>query len=82
MPGETIPELPAYEPSWDILGWYDAETEEVFDPSLPIYQDTIVYLKKLPGEEDQISPLQAVPIVAILGMLALAAIVDRKYCRI
>ena len=40
------------------------------------------YLKKIPGEEDRISPLQAVPIVAILGMLALAAIVDRKYCRI
>lgn len=82
LPGERIPELPAYEESWDILGWYDAATEQPFDPTQPIYQDTIVYLKKLPEEEDGISPLQAVPIAAVLGMLVCVALTDRKRRRI
>ncbi len=78
LPGETIPSLPYYEETWDVLGWYDAATEAPFDPSQPIYEDTIVYLKKLPGEEDRISPLQAAPIAAVLGILAVAALVDGK----
>jgi len=69
LPGERIPALPEYEESWDILGWYDASTEQPFDPAQPIYQDTIVYLKKLPAEEDEISALQAVPIAAAVGIL-------------
>jgi len=78
LPGERVPALPEYEENWDILGWYDASTEQPFDPSQPIYQDTIVYLKKLPAEEDGISPLQAIPIAAVLGILAAVLLTDRK----
>jgi len=80
LPGERIPALPEYEETWDTLGWYDASTEQPFDPSQPIYQDTIVYLKKLPAEEDGISPLQAVPIAAVFGILVAALLADRKRC--
>lgn len=76
LPGETIPELPDYEETWDTLGWYDAATEQPFDITQPIYQDTIVYLKKLPAEEDQISPLQAAPIGAALGLLGILILTD------
>lgn len=78
LPGETIPSLPYYEETWDVLGWYDAATEQPFDMTQPIYEDTVVYLKKLPGEEDSISPLQAAPIAAVLGILGLAALVDQR----
>ena len=78
LPGETIPFLPEYTESWDILGWYDAQTEEPFDSTRPIYRDTVVYLKKLPVEEDRISPLQAVPMAAALGLLMWLLLADRK----
>ena len=78
LPGEQIPFLPEYEEAWDILGWYDAETEQPFDPSQPIYRDTVVYLKKLPVEEDRISPLQAAPIGAALGILVFLLLADRN----
>ena len=81
LPGERIPALPEYEESWDILGWYDASTEQPFDPSAPIYQDMIVYLKKLPAEEDEISVLQAVPIVAVAGILVGMILTERNRCR-
>lgn len=77
LPGETVPALPEYEEAWDVLGWYDAATEQPFDPTQPIYQDTVVYLKKLPAEEDQISPLQAAPIGAAAGILGILILADR-----
>jgi hypothetical protein len=46
-PGERISALPDYEPSRDVLGWYDAATEQPFDITQPIYEDTVVYLKQL-----------------------------------
>ena len=81
LPGETIPFLPEYAESWDILGWYDAATEEPFDITRPIYEDTVVYLKKLPAEEEQISPLQAAPIAAVLGILVWLLPADKKHRR-
>lgn len=78
LPGEQLPPLPEVEESWDVIGWYDASTEQPFDPSQPIYQDTIVYLKKLPAEEDQISPLQGFPMAVALGILAAVLLTDRK----
>lgn len=78
IPGERVPSLPEYESTWDTLGWYDAETEQPFDSTQPVFEDTIVYLKKLPGEEDQISPLQAVPIAAVLGILACMILINEK----
>lgn len=76
-PGETIPELPEYEESWDVLGWYDADAGESFDIAQPVYRDTVVHLKKIPTE-DTISPLQAVPIIASLGILGILVLADRK----
>lgn len=81
LPGETVPELPYYEAAWDVLGWYDAATEQPFDSTRPIYEDTVIYLKKLPGEEDRISPLQAAPIAAVLGILVILTVADRKHRR-
>ena len=81
LPGERIPALPEYEESWDILGWYDASTEQPFDPTQPIYQDTIVYLKKLPVEEEGISSLQVVPVAAVLGILTGMILIEGKRCR-
>lgn len=77
-PGEKAPPLPDYESSWEILGWYDADTEEPFDIEQPIERDTIVYLKRLPSDADQISPLQAVPIGAVLILLLTGILIDRK----
>ena len=77
LPGGTIPSLPDYQESWDILGWYDAATDEPFDITQPIYEDTVVYLKRLPGEEDRISPLQAAPIAAMLVFLLAGVLTDR-----
>lgn len=76
LPGEQIPPLPSYEASWDILGWYNAATEQPFDNTQPIYQDTVVYLKKLPVEDEQISPLQMAPIGAALGILGILILAD------
>ena len=78
LPGERIPFLPEYQENWDILGWYDADTEEPFDIAQPIYRDTIVYLKKLPTEEDRISPLQAAPIGAVGLLLLILILADGK----
>ena len=77
-PGELVPALPDYAESWDILGWYDAETEQPFDTAQPIYRDTTIFLKRLPSEEDRISPLQAAPIAAVLGFLVLLLLADGK----
>ena len=82
LPGGTIPSLPDYQESWDILGWYDAATDEPFDITQPIYEDTVVYLKRLPGEEDRISPLQAAPIAAMLVFLLAGVLADRNRRRI
>ena len=82
LPGETVPELPGYEETWDVLGWYDAATEQPFDITQPIYEDTTVYLKRLPKPEEQISRLQIVPIAALTGILVIAVFVDRKRNRV
>lgn len=82
LPGGTLPSLPDYQESWDVLGWYDAAADEPFDITQPIYEDTIVYVKRLPGEEDRISPLQMVPITAVMAFLAVAVLADRNRRRI
>ena len=81
LPGETVPQMPHYEETWDILGWYNADTEAPFDPSQPVYEDTVVYLKRLPGEEDRISPLQAAPMAAVFGILICLCVADGKHRR-
>ena len=80
QPGETIPALPDYEESWNVLGWYDAGTEEPFNPAQPIEADTVVYLKTI-SEEDGISLLQLAPMAAVLGLLCVLVLADRKRSR-
>lgn len=79
LPGEQIPLLPAYEEAWDILGWYNAATEQPFDSAEPIYEDTVVYLKKLQGGEDEISLLQTAPMMVGLGILLSMILMDCKH---
>ena len=82
LPGETVPELPDYGASWDVLGWYNAATEQPFDPAQPVYEDTVVYLKKLPGEEDRMSPLQAAPVAGAAAILLVLILADGKRRRV
>ena len=79
FPGEQILLLPDYEEAWDILGWYNAATEQPFDSAQPIYENTVVYLKKLQGEEDEISLLQLAPMAAALGILLSVILIDRRH---
>ena len=79
FPGEQILLLPDYEEAWDILGWYNAATEQPFDSAQPIYENTVVYLKKLQGEEDEISLLQLAPMAAALGILLSMILIDRRH---
>lgn len=78
LPGETIPTLPGYYESWEILGWHNAMTEEPFDEKQPIYEDTIVYLKRVPQPEDDISSIQYAPMLVILGTLVILIPLDWK----
>lgn len=77
-PGECVPELPEYEDSEWFLGWYNAETEEPFDITQPVYEGTELYLKTLPTEPDRISPLQAVPIAAVAVILISVFLIDKR----
>lgn len=47
-PGELLPELPNYENTEDTVydGWYTSDTEEPFDITQPICEDTSIYLKR------------------------------------
>ncbi len=44
-PGDTVPILPEYEDDGGYLGWYDLYQDIPFDPSQPIYEDTVIVLK-------------------------------------
>ena len=80
LPGETIPSILDYEASEDVLGWYDAATDAPFDIAQPIYEDTVVYLKQLPKEED-FSVIQLVPCAAGLGLMVCMILADHMYRR-
>lgn len=47
QPGETLPGLETYESNETTLfyGWFDYNTDQPFDVSQPIWEDTVVYLK-------------------------------------
>lgn len=47
-PGETIPGLDAYG-STETAGWYDDATDQPFDITQPIWEDTVIYLKHIAG---------------------------------
>ena len=84
-PGEYLPELPEYEsyPGFTCDGWYDTETDEPFDPSQPILEDTGIYLKyeaavdnEEPGGEVEAGVLRYCPLAAFLIILACMIIAD------
>ena len=56
-PGECLPELPEYTSNAAVCydGWYDSETNEPFDLSQPIDQDTKIYLKYGPAQKSDVS---------------------------
>lgn len=49
-PGESLPGLPEYTPSPEILGWYINGGEEPFDPEQPIYEDMEIILRRAEPE--------------------------------
>lgn len=75
-PGECLISLPAYEESPDILGWYYVSSDEPFDITQPIYEDTKIYLKSAYNGEEEISPVQYAPIAALALLLVGLALAD------
>lgn len=86
-PGESLPELPEYSSnawvSYD--GWFRTETDEPFDVSQPIWEDTSIYLKYTAagtadtGEDgEQTSILRYGPLAVFLVILAWVIIADLR----
>lgn len=63
-PGECLPELPSYEEAGGI-GWFDAETDEPFDVTQPIWEDAEIYVKV---QSFQIPKVHYAPVI---GMTAI-----------
>lgn len=66
-PGQRLPQLPELEGSTVLIGWYDAKTDEPFDPNLPIFEDMAIYAK---WEESDSSNLKQILKLAPLGVIA------------
>lgn len=88
-PGESLPELPAFEDTETVIyhGWYDYDTDQPFDVTQPIQKDTVLYLKQssVPAEPEPVSPEEeTVPLRkfaafgALLGLLVCLFLVDRS----
>lgn len=73
-PGGSIPEIPEYVLS-DGIGWYNAETEEPFDISQPVYEDTFLYYKPAGTVVPMIT---IVPFAGIFAVLCLLVLLDRS----
>ncbi len=87
-PGETIPLFPDYAADDRILGWYDLKTDTPFDPDQPIYEDTVVILKRVKEEvysespvtesDSESLPLRTIaPLLMLLGLLPASILLDR-----
>lgn len=77
-PGEYLPELPSYENIGGI-GWFDAETDEPFDVTQPIWEDAKIYVKLQSFQIPKIHYLPVVGMTVILaGMLAVSIYQIRK----
>lgn len=84
-PGDTLPQLPSYESTdtWIVHGWYTTDTDEPFDITQPIYEDTAICLKHstVAAEEtaeESPSPLRYGPAVLFLAALVGLEIWNRK----
>ena len=65
-PGECLPELPSYEEAGGI-GWFDAETDEPFDVTQPIWEDAEIYVKV---QSFQIPKVHYVPVIGMTAIFA------------
>ena len=89
-PGETLPELPEYISNLAVTydGWYNKRTEEPFDLSQPIWEDTDIYLKYTQNQQateeeyatEEASILRYAPLAAfvVLGVLIVAVDIRRS----
>lgn len=75
--GDILPALPSYEEIGG-LGWYNAETDEPFDITQPIYEDAQIYVKK---PETSIPKIHYVPLAALVILLPILLLADRKRTR-
>ena len=75
--GEQLPNLPDYE-SIGGLGWYNADTDEPFDITQPIFEDTNIYVKK---PKAPLPMIHYLPVLALAAMLFLLIIGDRIQTR-
>lgn len=87
-PGEYAPELVSYEYIPDAVGWYHRDTEQPFDITQPIYEDTDIYLKYTDEAEEEKqqtsrlrSVLSTVPLTVLLVLLTGAFLLDRSRIR-
>ena len=81
-PGECMPVLPVLpdEEYQTFLGWYYADTDEPFDSSVPITQDTEIYAKWADSQQKkvgQVIKLMPLAIIACLGVGILWADIRR-----
>ena len=81
-PGESLDELPIPEDNefQDFVGWYVADTNEPFDKTAPVYEDTAIYAKWVDNRSKragQVIKLIPLAVIAVLGVVVLAADIRR-----
>lgn len=54
-PGECLPDLPELSCLTENAGWFYLDTDEVFDVTQPVYEDTAIYLKTVSSESTDVS---------------------------
>ena len=73
--GESLPDLPEA----NGLGWYNAETDEPFDITQPIYEDVSIYVKK---PETSLPRIHYIPVFGMLlfmtGLVGVNCYRDKK----
>lgn len=74
--GETLPDLTDYLPSGS-LGWVNAETEEPFDITQPIYKDTSICVKRA----EPILTQSILPAGVLIALLLLWMLLDRYHTK-
>lgn len=68
LPGGSLPSLSVYEESPYFLGWYRADTDTPFDVTQPIYEDLDIYARTAESEEEQLSSIHFLFVLAIAGI--------------
>ena len=76
-PGELALEPPVCDYRNDVIGWCYTDTDEPYDPTKPIYEDTEIYLKLGSLDDGKVSPVQVVPIVVVFALMTAVMAVDK-----